>query len=165
MLAGSTHTATVHHADRDFAVISLGDTAQLTVIQTTNHLNETFRFDSEKLTVGKTLTITVTKSSCEALEGLPLVSWELAPPERKRFISDSKRSKGTYRYGDVVKGKVKKVKPTCVLVTLEDGSTGCVHVSEIQEVVCVGTFPTSLLKIGSEVTARVIGGREGNSHR
>ncbi|XP_045547123.1 protein RRP5 homolog [Salmo salar] len=165
VLAGSTHTATVHHADRDFAVISLGDTAQLTVIQTTNHLNETFRFDSEKLTVGKTLTITVTKSSCEELEGLPLVSWELAPPERKRFISASKGSKGTYRYGDVVKGKVKKVKPTCVLVTLEDGSTGCVHVSEIQEVVCVGTFPTSLLKIGSEVTARVIGGREGNSHR
>ncbi|XP_029596083.1 protein RRP5 homolog [Salmo trutta] len=163
--AGSTHTATVHHADRDFAVISLGDTAQLTVIQTTNHPNETFRFDSEKLTAGKTLTITVTKSSCEELEGLPLVSWELAPPERKRLISDSKGSKGTYRYGDVVKGKVKKVKPTCVLVTLEDGSTGCVHVSEIQEVVCVGTFPTSLLKIGSEVTARVIGGREGNSHR
>uniref|UniRef100_A0A674BPX8 Protein RRP5 homolog n=1 Tax=Salmo trutta TaxID=8032 RepID=A0A674BPX8_SALTR len=165
VLAGSTHTATVHHADRDFAVISLGDTAQLTVIQTTNHPNETFRFDSEKLTVGKTLTITVTKSSCEELEGLPLVSWELAPPERKRLISASKGSKGTYRYGDVVKGKVKKVKPTCVLVTLEDGSTGCVHVSEIQEVVCVGTFPTSLLKIGSEVTARVIGGREGNSHR
>uniref|UniRef100_A0A8C7S784 Protein RRP5 homolog n=1 Tax=Oncorhynchus mykiss TaxID=8022 RepID=A0A8C7S784_ONCMY len=163
--AGSTHTATVHHADRDFAVISLGDTAQLTVIQTTNHLNETFRFDAEKLTAGKTLTITVTKSSCEELEGLPLVSWELAPPISKRLISNSKRSKGMYRYGDVVKGKVKTVKPTCVLVTLEDGSTGCVHVSEIQEVVCVGTFPTSLLKIGSEVTARVIGGREGNSHR
>uniref|UniRef100_A0A8C8C0K3 Protein RRP5 homolog n=1 Tax=Oncorhynchus tshawytscha TaxID=74940 RepID=A0A8C8C0K3_ONCTS len=156
---GSTHTATVHHADRDFAVISLGDTAQLTVIQTTNHLNETFRFDSEKLTAGKTLTITVTKSSCEELEGLPLVSWELAPPISKRLISVSKGSNGTYRYGDVVKGKVKTVKPTCVLVTLEDGSTGCVHVSEIQEVVCVGTFPTSLLKIGSEVTARVIGGR------
>ncbi|XP_055770329.1 protein RRP5 homolog [Salvelinus fontinalis] len=163
--AGSTHTATVHHVDRDFAVISLGDTAQLTVIQTTNHPNETFRFDSEKLTAGKTLTVTVTKSSCEELEGLPLVSCELAPTERKRLISDSKGSKGTYRYGDVVKGKVKKVKPTCVLVTLEDGRTGCVHVSEIQEVVCVGTFPTSLLKIGSEVTARVIGGREGNSHR
>uniref|UniRef100_A0A8C7JCQ5 Protein RRP5 homolog n=1 Tax=Oncorhynchus kisutch TaxID=8019 RepID=A0A8C7JCQ5_ONCKI len=163
--AGSTHTATVHHADRDFAVISLGDTAQLTVIQTTNHLNETFRFDSEELTAGKTLTITVTKSSCEELEGLPLVSWELAPPISKRLISVSKGSKGTYRYGDVVKGKVKTVKPTCVLVKLEDGSTGCVHVSEIQEVVCVGTFPTSLLKIGSEVTARVIGGRAGNSHR
>uniref|UniRef100_A0A4W5L3E2 Protein RRP5 homolog n=1 Tax=Hucho hucho TaxID=62062 RepID=A0A4W5L3E2_9TELE len=163
--AGSTHTATVQHPDRDFAVISLGDTAQLTVIQTTNHPNETFRFDSEKLTAGKTLTITVTKSSCEELEGLPLVSWELAPPKRQRLISDSKGSKGTYRYGDVVKGKVKTVKPTCVLVTLEDGSTGCVHVSEIQEVVCVGTFPTSLLKIGSEVTARVIGGREGKSHR
>uniref|UniRef100_A0A4W5NMU7 Protein RRP5 homolog n=1 Tax=Hucho hucho TaxID=62062 RepID=A0A4W5NMU7_9TELE len=163
--AGSTHTATVQHPDRDFAVISLGDTAQLTVIQTTNHPNETFRFDSEKLTSGKTLTITVTKSSCEELEGLPRVSWELAPPKRMRLFSDSKGSKGTYRYGDVVKGKVKTVKPTCVLVTLEDGSTGCVHVSEIQEVVCVGTFPTSLLKIGSEVTARVIGGREGNSHR
>uniref|UniRef100_A0A8C7HZJ7 Protein RRP5 homolog n=1 Tax=Oncorhynchus kisutch TaxID=8019 RepID=A0A8C7HZJ7_ONCKI len=163
--AGSTHTATVHHADRDFAVISLGDTAQLTVIQTTNHLNETFRFDAEKLTAGKTLAITVTKSSCEELEGLPLVSWELAPPISKRLISNSKRSKGMYRYGDMVKGKVKTVKPTCVLVTLEDGSTGCVHVSEIQEVVCVGTFPTSFLKIGSEVTARVIGGREGNSHR
>uniref|UniRef100_A0A4W5L588 Protein RRP5 homolog n=1 Tax=Hucho hucho TaxID=62062 RepID=A0A4W5L588_9TELE len=161
--AGSTHTATVQHPDRDFAVISLGDTAQLTVIQTTNHPNETFRFDSEKLTAGKTLTITVTKSSCEELEGLPLVSWELAPPKRQRLISDSKGSKGTYRYGDVVKGKVKTVKPTCVLVTLEDGSTGCVHVSEIQEVVCVGTFPTSLLKIGSEVTARVIGGREGKN--
>uniref|UniRef100_A0A8C7HW95 Protein RRP5 homolog n=1 Tax=Oncorhynchus kisutch TaxID=8019 RepID=A0A8C7HW95_ONCKI len=162
--AGSTHTATVHHADRDFAVISLGDTAQLTVIQTTNHLNETFRFDAEKLTAGKTLAITVTKSSCEELEGLPLVSWELAPPISKRLISNSKRSKGMYRYGDMVKGKVKTVKPTCVLVTLEDGSTGCVHVSEIQEVVCVGTFPTSFLKIGSEVTARVIGGREGNNN-
>ncbi|XP_012990759.2 protein RRP5 homolog [Esox lucius] len=163
--AGSNHVATVQHVEPDFAVISLGATAHLTVIQNTHHLNETFRFDSEKLTAGRTLTVTVQEPSCGKLDGFPLVAWELGEPSRQRFTSTSEESKGCYRYGDIVQAKVKSVKPAWVLVTLEDGVTGSVHVSECQEVVRPGTFPTSLLKIGSEVTARVIGGREGRSHR
>lgn len=162
---GSKYAAFVQHTDLDFAVVSLGDTAQVTLIQTTNHLNDWFRAGSEKLVAGKIVTATVTEPSCEELEGLPLVSWELTAPKRERKLSDPAGSKGGYRYGDIVKGTVKTVKPTLVLVTLEDNVVGSVHVSEVQEVVCVGTFPTSHLKIGSEVTARVIGGREANSHR
>ncbi|KAJ8001870.1 hypothetical protein DPEC_G00173890 [Dallia pectoralis] len=161
--AGSTHTATVQHVDQDYAVVSLGNTAQLTVIQTTNHLNETF--DSAKLTAGKTLPVRVQEASCERLDGLPLVSWEHGATERARSTATSKESKGLYRYGDVVKAVVKSVKPTWVLVTLEHGGTGSVHVSECQENVRLGSFPTSLLMIGSEVTGRVIGGRHGQSHR
>ncbi|XP_067114996.1 protein RRP5 homolog isoform X2 [Osmerus mordax] len=168
---GAKYTARVQHADKDFAVISLGDTAQLTVVQTTNNLNDSFRFETEKLLPGRFLVVGVTDPSCEDLEGLPLVEWDSKVQRGPRPASDGDQAgpsasrTGRHRYGDLVKGKVKAVKPTCVQVELEGGATGSVHVSEVQEGACLGTFPTSAVKLGSEVTARVIGGREACSHR
>uniref|UniRef100_UPI003AB019B0 protein RRP5 homolog isoform X1 n=1 Tax=Centroberyx gerrardi TaxID=166262 RepID=UPI003AB019B0 len=162
---GSKHTAMVQHIDRDFAVVSLDNTAQLTVIQTTSHLNATFLFESEKLKPGMHLTVNVIEPSCPELQGLPLVSWERTAPRRQHTLSESQPSAKGHCFGEILKGKVRAVKPACVLVTLEDGSTGSVHVSEVTEKVFLGTLPTSLVKVGSVVTARVIGGREAASHR
>ena len=155
----------MQHADKDFAVISLGDTAQLTVVQTTNNLNDSFRFETEKLLPGRFLAVSVTDPSCEDLEGLPLVEWDSKVQRGAAADQAGPRGTGRHRYGDLVKGKVKAVRPTCVQVELEGGATGSVHVSEVQDGACLGTFPTSAVKLGSEVTARVIGGREACSHR
>ena len=157
---GSNYSATVQHMDDDFAVISLDDTAQLTVIQTTGHLNET-----QKVKLGKPLTAKVIEASCEELEGLPLVSWENTAPKRQRTLSDITATQSGYCYGETVKGTVRTVKATCVLVALEDGHTGSVHMSQVVEEVLAGSFPTSLKKVGDEVTGRVIGGREGVTYR
>uniref|UniRef100_A0A8C2WBX7 Protein RRP5 homolog n=1 Tax=Cyclopterus lumpus TaxID=8103 RepID=A0A8C2WBX7_CYCLU len=157
---GSKCTAIVQCIDKDFAIISLGDTAQLTVIQTSNHLNETFQSESDKLMAGMSLAVEVIEPSCQELQGLALVSW------KRTSRATSENQKG-HRFGDIVRGIVRSVKPACIQVTLEDGSTGSVHVSEVVELaeVCRGSFPTSKVKVGSAVTARVIGGREASSHR
>ncbi|XP_044047429.1 protein RRP5 homolog isoform X2 [Siniperca chuatsi] len=164
---GSKYTAMVQHIDKDFAIISLDDTAQLTVIQTSNHLNEMFLSESEKLKAGMSLTVEVIEPSCQELQGLPLVSWVRSAPKRQRTTSENQTGSKGHRYGEIVQAKVRTVKPTSIQVTLEDGSTGSVHVSEVVEVseVCRGSFPTSSIKVGSVVTARVIGGREASSHR
>lgn len=164
---GSKHTAMVQHVDKDFAVISLDDTAQLTVIQTSSHLNEIFLSKSEKLKAGMTLAAEVIEPSCQEVQGLPLVSWQRSAPKRQRRTSENQTGSKGHCFGEVVQGKVRTVKPTSIQVTLEDGSTGSVHVSEVLEVteVRLGSFPTSSVKVGSVVTARVIGGREASSHR
>uniref|UniRef100_A0A667XVP7 Protein RRP5 homolog n=1 Tax=Myripristis murdjan TaxID=586833 RepID=A0A667XVP7_9TELE len=161
----SKYTAMVQHVDREFAVVSLEETAQLTVIQTTRHLNDTCIFESDKLKPGVRLSVTVLRPSCQEMEGLPLVSWERAAPRRQHTLSESHAASKGRRFGEIVTGKVRTVKPTCVLVALEDGITGSVHVSEVAENVRLGSFPTSLVKVGSVVTARVIGGQEYTSHR
>uniref|UniRef100_A0A8D0CUM6 Protein RRP5 homolog n=1 Tax=Sander lucioperca TaxID=283035 RepID=A0A8D0CUM6_SANLU len=164
---GSKYTAMVQHIDRDFAIISLEDTAQLTVIQTSSHLNETFLSESEKLKAGMCLAVEVIEPSCQELQGLSLVSWQRTAPNRQRTTSENQTSSKGYCFGEIVRGKVRTVKPTSLQVTLEDGSTGSVHVSEVVEGadVCQGSFPTASVKVGSAVTARVIGGREASSHR
>ncbi|XP_051239912.1 protein RRP5 homolog isoform X1 [Dicentrarchus labrax] len=164
---GSKYTAMVQHVDKDFAVISLDDTAQLTVIQTNSHLNEVFLSESERLKAGMCLAAEVIEPSCQEMQGLPLVSWQRCAPKRARTTSENQTSSKGHRFGDIVQGKVRTVKPTCIQVILEDGSVGSVHVSEVVEVaeVCQGFFPTSYVKVGSMVTARVIGGREASSHR
>ncbi|XP_071359529.1 protein RRP5 homolog isoform X2 [Trachinotus anak] len=164
---GSKYTAMVQYMDQDFAVISLGDTAQLTVIQTTSHLNEVLLSESEKLKVGMSLAVEVTERSCQELQGLPLVSWQRTAPKRQRTTSENQVGSKGHCFGETLQGKVRTVKPTCIQVTLEDGSIGSVHVSEVVETadVCVGSFPTSSVKVGSVVNARVIGGREASSHR
>lgn len=157
----------MQHIDKDFAVVSLGDTAQLTVIQTSSHLNHVFLSESEKRKPGTTLSAEVIEASCQEALGLPLVSWELNAPKRQRTTSENQAGLKGHCFGEIVQGKVRTVKPTCVLVTLEDGVTGSVHVSEVMDPseVCQGTFPTSSVKVGSTVTARVIGGREASSRR
>lgn len=166
-LAEGSYTAMVQHIDEDFAVISLGDTAQLTVIQTSSHLNETFLSESDKLREGMNLAVQVIVSSLPELQGLSMVSWERSGAKRQRTTSENQTGSKGHRFGDIVRGKVRTVKPTSIQVTLEDGSTGSVHVSQVVDVaeVCQRSFPTSLVKVGSEVTARVIGGREASSRR
>uniref|UniRef100_A0A3B4VFG8 Protein RRP5 homolog n=1 Tax=Seriola dumerili TaxID=41447 RepID=A0A3B4VFG8_SERDU len=164
---GSKYTAMVQYTDKDFAVISLGDTAQLTVIQTTSHLNEILLFESEKLKAGRSLAVEVTERNCQELQGLPLVSWQRTASKRQRTTSENQSGSKGHRFGEILQGKVRTVKPTCIQVALDDGSTGSVHVSEVVEntKVCLGSFPTSSVKVGSVVNVRVIGGREASSHR
>ncbi|XP_034155929.2 protein RRP5 homolog [Pangasianodon hypophthalmus] len=160
----SQHTATIQYMDKDFAVISLGDTGHLTVISSTTHLNEMFRFKSEKLSVGRDITVTVTEPSSEHLGGRSLVEYQLSP-KKKSSTSQNRGEEHKYKIGDFVTAKIKTVKPLCVLVTLPDGGTGSVHVSQVHESPKVGGFPTSSLKVGTEVNGRVIGAREIHSHR
>lgn len=153
--------------DQDFAVISLLGTAQLTVILTTSHMNKMV-CESEKLTVGKTLKVEVIDPTCEELQGLPLVSWgESAAPKRSRTPSESQAGSQGHRFGEILQGTVRSVKPTSIQVTLEDGCKGSVHVSEVMEPadVHIGSFPTSTVKPGSVITCRVIGGRETSCNR
>ncbi|XP_056228146.1 protein RRP5 homolog isoform X2 [Seriola aureovittata] len=164
---GSKYTAMVQYTDKDFAVISLGDTAQLTVIQTSSHLNEILLFESEKLKAGMSLAVEVMERNCQELQGLPLVSWQRTASKRQRITSENQSSSKGHCFGEILQGKVRTVKPTCIQVALDDGSTGSVHVSEVVEntKVCLGSFPTSSVKVGSVVNVRVIGGREASSHR
>ncbi|XP_037329147.2 protein RRP5 homolog [Pungitius pungitius] len=164
---GLKYAAIVQHINQDFATISLGDTAQLTVIQTSCHLNEAFPSESDQLKAGMSLSVEVIEASCQELQGLALVSWVFGSPKQQAAtFKNWERSRG-HCFGDIVRGKVQTVKPASIQVTLEDGSTGSVHVSEVMEVakVPLGSFPTSTVKVGSEITARVIGGREVSSHR
>ncbi|XP_029707294.1 protein RRP5 homolog isoform X2 [Takifugu rubripes] len=158
---GSKYTATVEHINQDFAVIFLDNTAHLTVIQTSSHLNHT---DIQELKLGMSLTVELIEASCEKAHGLPLVAWERSAPKRQNVPSASQKG---CCFGEVVQAKVKSVKPTLIQVTLEDGSTGTVHVSEVMDPkdLCQGFLPTLSVKVGSTVTARVIGGREASSHR
>lgn len=157
----------VQHIDKDFAIVSLDNTAQLTVIQTRNHLNDIFLSESERMKPGMSLAVEVIEASCQEIQGLPLVSWERSAPKRQRTTSENQTGPKGLCFGKIVEGKVRAVKPTSILVTLEDGTTGNVHVSEVMEIteVCPGSFPTSSVKVGSTVTARVIGGREASSRR
>lgn len=157
----------MQHIDQDFAVVSLDDTVQLTVIQTSGHLNDVFLSESEKLKPGTRLSVEVIEASCQETLGLPLVSWERNAPKRPRTTSENQAGLKGRCFGEIVQGKVRTVKPTCIQVTLEDGVTGSVHVSEVMDPseLCQGAFPTSSVKVGSTVTARVIGGREASSRR
>lgn len=154
----------MEHINQDFAVISLDNTAQLTVIQSSSHLNHTPLSDTQELKLGMSLTVEIIEASCQEAQGLPLVAWERSSPKRQHAASNGQKG---YCFGEVVQAKVKSLKPTFIQVTLEDGSTGTVHVSEVIEAkdVCQGFLPTFSVKVGSTVTARVIGGRVASSHR
>ncbi|KAL6481580.1 hypothetical protein MHYP_G00096600 [Metynnis hypsauchen] len=164
---GSQQSATIQHVDKDFAVILLGDTGHLTVVSTTTHLNETFRFETEKLTEGSILTVTITDLNSAELQGRPLVACQFVGSTTKqhRTTYENRGVKHRYNVGDLVTVKVKTVKPTNVVLALEKGITGNVHVSEIQESPEVGSFPALSLKVGTEVKGRVIGCREVRGHK
>ncbi|XP_016120080.1 protein RRP5 homolog, partial [Sinocyclocheilus grahami] len=150
-------TATMQYTDKDFAVISLGDTGHLSIIPTRTQINDIL--NSKKIYVGSCLNVTVKEPSSEELGGLPLVTWQKSNAKREQS-----KSKST-GLGEVMAVAVKKVKPMDVVVTLPSGTAGSIHVSQIEESPVVGSFPTSSLKVGSEVKARVIGGHTVRGHK
>uniref|UniRef100_A0A8C6W9K4 Protein RRP5 homolog n=1 Tax=Nannospalax galili TaxID=1026970 RepID=A0A8C6W9K4_NANGA len=174
---GSEHQAIVQHLEKSFAVASLVETGHLVAFSLTSHLNDTFRFDSEKLYVGQGVYLTL-KTTEPGVTGLLLaVEGSAAKRTRRHARRDSEtvddneeeedpalavgsKKKHTLAIGDKVTGTIKSVKATHVVVTLEDGIIGCIHASRILDDVPLGISPTATLKVGKTVTARVIGGRD-----
>ncbi|KAK0155877.1 Protein RRP5 [Merluccius polli] len=171
LTAASAHKVMVQHVDKDFTVVAFDNTAHLAVIHATDHVNTVF-FETEQVKPGTTLSVSVTDPACDELRGLPLVCVQRDAAQRRQPRPDRHRAKPSeseacagHAYGEMLKGTVRTVKPTCVLVALADGGTGSVHVSQMVDDVRVGSFPTSLVTVGGEVTARVIGGRDATSQR
>uniref|UniRef100_A0A8V5FZP5 Protein RRP5 homolog n=1 Tax=Melopsittacus undulatus TaxID=13146 RepID=A0A8V5FZP5_MELUD len=168
----SQHYAIVQHIAEEFAIMSL-ETGQLAAIPIASHFNDTFRFDSEKLKVGQTISATL-KAVKENDHGLLLAVQGAAKKNvfvRVRNESETALEevlaavKHSLSLGDVVTGTVKSVKPTHVTVAIDDKLTGSIHASRILDEVPIGSFPTFTLKAGQKVTARVVGGRDVNTHR
>ncbi|XP_051002694.1 protein RRP5 homolog [Acomys russatus] len=179
----SRHQGIVQHLEESFAVASLVETGHLVAFSLTSHLNDTFHFDSEKLHVGQGVCLTL-KTTEPGVTGLILA---VEGPASKRtmrtaqedsetvddkeeeeedsYLSVKSKKKHSLAIGDKVTGTIKSVKATHVVVTLEDGIIGCIHASRILDDVPVGTSPTSTLKAGQQVTARVIGGRDVKTSR
>ncbi|XP_006831373.1 PREDICTED: protein RRP5 homolog [Chrysochloris asiatica] len=173
---GSEHLATVQHLEESFAIASLVETGHLAVFSLTSHLNDTFHFDSEKLQVGQGVSLTL-KTTQPGVTGLLLA---VEGPAAKRTMRQTRKEsetvdedeetdpalvvgaikKHTLSIGDLVTGTIKSIKATHVVVTLEDGVIGCIHASHILDDVPEGISPTSKLKVGKTITARVIGGRD-----
>ena len=61
---------------------------------------------------------------------------------------------GKYMVGDVIKGKVVRIVPFGAFVEIEKGVDGLVHVSQISHEWLEN--PTSVLKVGEEVEAKII---------
>ncbi|XP_008062393.1 protein RRP5 homolog, partial [Carlito syrichta] len=173
---GSEHRATVQHLEESFAIASLVETGHLVAFSLASHLNDTFRFDSEKLQVGQGVSLSL-KTTDPGVTGLLLA---VEGPVAKRTMSQAQKDSETVdeeedvdpalavgttkkhalSIGDVVTGTVKSVKPTHVVVTLAGGAVGCIHASHILDDVPEGATPTATLKVGRTVTACVIGGRD-----
>ncbi|CAL8388333.1 unnamed protein product [Arctogadus glacialis] len=165
--AGSLLAVMVQHVDQAFAVVAFESCARLAVVHAGCHINAVFS-EAGHLKPGSALSVTVTDPACAELRGLPLLRVEADPSRhpapRTATTSESEASPG-HAYGETLEGAVRSVKPMCVLVALDGGGTGSVHVSQMADAVAVGSFPTALLEAGARVRARVIGGREATSHR
>uniref|UniRef100_A0A672TTY3 Protein RRP5 homolog n=1 Tax=Strigops habroptila TaxID=2489341 RepID=A0A672TTY3_STRHB len=168
----SQHYAVVQHIAEEFAIVSL-EAGHLAAIPIASHFNDTFRFDSEKLKVGQTISATL-KVVKENDHGVLLAVQGSAKKNvfvRVRNESETALEevvaavKHSLSLGDVVTGTVKSVKPTHVTVAIDDKLTGSIHASRILDEVPIGSFPTFTLKAGQKVTARVVGGRDVNTHR
>lgn len=162
----------MQHIAAEHAVVSLVGTSRLIAIPVASHFNDTFRFDSEKLKIGQPVMVVLKTTEAGVYEILLAVP----SPTKKKSMFRSRHESESFQdtlalvthslsLGDVIKGTVKSVKPTHVLVTINDNLTGSIHASQILDDVSIGTFPTSVLKVGQKVTARVIGGREIKTHR
>uniref|UniRef100_A0A8C3B8X6 Protein RRP5 homolog n=1 Tax=Cairina moschata TaxID=8855 RepID=A0A8C3B8X6_CAIMO len=172
-VCNSQHSAIVQHIAEEFAIVSL-ETGQLAAIPIASHFNDTFRFDSEKLKVGQTIYATLKMVKVND-HGVVLAVQD--PAKKNVFVRVRKESETTLEemlaaavthslsVGDIVTGTVKSVKPTHVTVAIDDKLTGSIHASRILDEVPIDSFPTHTLKAGQKVTARVIGGRDVNTHR
>ncbi|XP_069720305.1 protein RRP5 homolog [Phaenicophaeus curvirostris] len=168
----SQHSAVVQHIAEEFAIVSL-EAGQLAAVPIASHFNDTFRFDSEKLKVGQTISATLKVVKMNDHGVLLAVQ---GPAKKNVFVRVRNESetaseemltavKHSLSLGDIVTGTVKSVKPTHVTVAIDDKLTGSIHASRILDDVPIGSFPTNTLKAGQKVTARVIGGRDVNTHR
>ncbi|XP_042719783.1 protein RRP5 homolog [Lagopus leucura] len=170
----SQHPAIVQHITEEFAIVSLLDSGWLAAVPIASHFNDTFRFDSEKMKVGQRIYATLKMVKANDL-GFVLAVQD--PTKKNVFVRDRKESetaleetlaaavKHSLSLGDIVTGTVKSVKPTHVTVAIDDKLTGSIHASQILDEVPIHSFPTYTLKAGQKVTARVIGGRDVNTHR
>ncbi|XP_063818026.1 protein RRP5 homolog [Pseudophryne corroboree] len=158
----SKHSAVVQHVAEDLAVVSLGATAQLAAVPLACHYNDTFRFDSEKLHLGETISVTLKTSNAEEHGLLLAVQNTSGTGRQSKAATFVKRNPAI---GEVVTGTVKSVKPTSVTVSIADKVVGTIHASQIMDEVPMGLFPTSKLHPKETVTCRVIGGREIKTHR
>lgn len=121
MEIGSKHEAQVLHNVGDFVVVSLGDTAHVTIVPLTAHLNETFLSESDRPKPGDTLRgkVVVMEPTSEALNGLPLVNRDVqgapkavaTPRRRGRTTSEGRGSLHSFRCGEVVTTVVSCIKP------------------------------------------------------
>ncbi|XP_063056159.1 protein RRP5 homolog isoform X2 [Engraulis encrasicolus] len=171
---GSQHDALIQYSDKDFAVVSLGDMANVTVVPVTTSLNQTFIGEDHQPNPSKKLRgkVVVVEASSQALGGLPLVSREdqrhgkaQANKKRERKSSEARcNTAHSYRFGDLVTAVVSSIKPLQVGLTLPGDVSGMVHISEVKEEPEQGSFPTRSLQVGQEVQARVIGGRDVRHH-
>ncbi|XP_054974742.1 protein RRP5 homolog isoform X2 [Sorex araneus] len=178
---GSRHQAVVQHLEESFAVASLAGSGHLAAFSLTSHLNDTFHFDSEKLQVGQGVSLTL-KTTQPGVTGLllavegPAATRTLTQPRKDSETVDedeeldpalaaSAGKRHALSIGDLVTGTVKSVKPTHVLVSLEDGIVGSLHASHVLDDVPAGTVPTARFKVGKRVKVRVIGGRDVKTHR
>ncbi|NP_001122095.1 programmed cell death 11 L homeolog [Xenopus laevis] len=168
----SSHSADVQHVAEEFAVVSLADSAHLIAVPVSSHLNDTFRFESEKLKVGETISV-ILKTTTVNEHGLLLAVQNKAASKTSknlgRTTQSAMRVRGAISHGlkigDLVTGTVKSIKPTQVTVSINDNVFGFIHVSQIMDETPQGCFPTSKLNPKQEVTCRVIGGREVKTHR
>ncbi|XP_053548424.1 protein RRP5 homolog [Bombina bombina] len=162
----ATYSAVVQHVAEEFAVASLEGTSQLVAVPVTSHFNDTFRFESEKLKAGQEISLILKTTSTEDF-GILLAVQKIAGLKTKKIVEQKKStymSNGLH-LGQLVNGIVKSIKPTCVLVTINDNVVGRIHASQILEEVTVGSFPTSKLRPKQDVTCRVIGGKDVKTHR
>lgn len=173
---GSEHQAVVQYLEESFAVASLVATGHLAAFSLAAHLNDTFRFDSEKLQVGQGVSLTLKTTEPGVTGFLLAVEGPAAKRTMRQTRKDSEtvdeddegdpamvvgtKKKHALSIGDMVTGTIKSIKPTHVVVTLQNGIIGCIHASHILDEVPLGTSPTAKLKVGKTVTARVIGGRD-----
>lgn len=156
----------------DYAVASLVGSGRLIALPVAYHFNDTFRFDSEKLKVGHSVVVVVLKTvqageygTFLAVQGSSKKKTVIRPRRESETLEEpSTLVKHTLSLGDMVKGTVKSIKATHVLVAIKT-LTGSIHASQILDDVPIGTIPTSKLRVGQKVTARVIGGRDVKTHR
>ncbi|KAM6105149.1 LOW QUALITY PROTEIN: protein RRP5 homolog [Pterocles gutturalis] len=167
----SQHPAVVQHIAEEFAIVSL-ETGQLAAIPIASHFNDTFRL-TQKTEGGTTISATLKAVKVNDHGVLLAVKNPAKKNVSVRGRNESETAleemlptvKHSLSPGDVVTGTVKSVKPTHVTVAIDDKLTGSIHASRILDEVPIGSFPTYTLKAGQKVTARVIGGRDVNTHR
>ncbi|XP_040217796.1 protein RRP5 homolog [Rana temporaria] len=159
----SVHSAVIQHLSEEFAVASLKDTSKLVAVPLKRHFNDTFRFESERLSVGQKISVTL--SSMDADQHGIQFAVQNASSGREKVKMPLNLTKRKPLIGEVITGTVKSIKPISVLVSITDKLTGNIHASQIVENVLAGALPTSKLRPKQSVTCRVIGGRDLKTHK